>query len=158
MVDLPIIEVSSPQLVGDAWASVLVISDGDDQLALRVEVSDTRCCIACLAEPTREWIVERARTCAPLLDNYHPVLEQLRMGTASAPPRLTSLAMPSSNRLSAAGSVASAMFVGEIHQSTFLGAAIGAELTTDGVARSCNERAGAYLRGRRALDHHRWQC
>jgi hypothetical protein len=76
--DLPIIKATPAQPVGDAWTSTLVISDGDDQLDLRVEVLDTQRCIAGLAEPTREWIVERAQVCAPLLDNYRPVLEQVR--------------------------------------------------------------------------------
>jgi hypothetical protein len=78
MADLPIVEVTPAQPVGDAWTSTLVISDGDDQLDLRVEVSDAQRCIAGLAEPKPEWIVERVRVCAPLLDNYRPVLEQAR--------------------------------------------------------------------------------
>lgn len=78
MADLPIIEVTQPQPVGDAWVSTLVISDGDEALDLQVQVSDSERCIAGLVEPTREWMVARARDCAPLLDNYRPVLEQVR--------------------------------------------------------------------------------
>ena len=78
MADLPIIEATQPQSIGDAWVSTVVISDGEEELDLRVEVSDSQRCIADLVEPTREWMVQRTWACAPLLDNYRPVLEQVR--------------------------------------------------------------------------------
>lgn len=78
MADLPIIEATQPQPAGDAWVSTLVLSDGDEELDLRIQISDSQRCIAGLVEPTREWMVQRTRACAPLLDNYRPVLEQVR--------------------------------------------------------------------------------
>ena len=45
---------------------------------LEVAVSDTQRCISGLAEPTPEWIVERAQTRAVArLSNYEPLLPQV---------------------------------------------------------------------------------
>ena len=78
MAELPILAVAPARPVGDAWISTVVVGDGDERLDLEVHISDSQRCIAGLGDPTREWIVERLRRCAPLLDNYRPVLEQVR--------------------------------------------------------------------------------
>jgi hypothetical protein len=78
MADLPITEITPASPVGDAWEATLFLDDGTEKLELGVEFSDTQRCIAGLAEPTTEWIAERARVCAPLLDNHRPVIEQVR--------------------------------------------------------------------------------
>lgn len=78
MADLPIADITSAELVGDAWVATLLLSDGTEELEVGIEIADSQRCIAGLAEPTPGWIAERVRVCAPLLDNYRPVMEQVR--------------------------------------------------------------------------------
>lgn len=78
MASLPITAVSPAQRFGDAWISTVVVGDGDERLNLEVQISGTQRAVAGLPEISPAWIAERLRRCAPLLDNYRPVLEQVR--------------------------------------------------------------------------------
>jgi hypothetical protein len=78
MADLPIIEFAPASPIGGAWVSKLTLAEGTEKFELGVEFSDTQRWIAGLIEPTPDWIVERTCVCAPLLDNLHRVLEQVR--------------------------------------------------------------------------------
>ncbi len=78
MAELPITRITPIRRIGDAWATTLVVSDGSGEVELKVEVSDTQRAMADILDPTADWIVERLKVCAPLLDNYRPVVEQVR--------------------------------------------------------------------------------
>jgi hypothetical protein len=77
MAELPIADVSPARARGDGWVSKLFLKEGEEEFELQVTIANTQRVVAQTAL-TPQWIAERALACAPLLDNYRPVLEQVR--------------------------------------------------------------------------------
>lgn len=77
MAELPITDVFPAHARGDGWISKLLLKEGEEEFELQVAIANSQCRVAGSAL-TPQWIAERALACAPLLDNYRPVLEQVR--------------------------------------------------------------------------------